>query len=152
MLPNTIATPMDGLAQQIETLLSTYPLYPHQAAFSSPHLRQRLCAQVLMQLLGSLPPQGCLNCPFMDTDDGSQPCWAREGFLDQPAQWNAVEPDENCAWAESAAAVLGEANREQVSLLIHRSIAELLRQHYDWINHVIPNEIEGDRAPSNWFG
>jgi hypothetical protein len=152
MLPNRIATPIDGLAQQIETILSTYPSYPHQAAFASSHLRQRLCAHVLTQLLGSLPPKSCLNCPFMDTDDGSQPCWAREGVFDQPDPWNTLELHENCVWTESAEVVLGEADRAQVSLLIHRSIADLLRQHYDWINHVIPNEIEGENTPSNWFG
>ncbi len=152
MLPNRIATPIDGLAQQIETILATYPLYPHQAAFASPHLRQRLCAQVLTQLLGSVPTQGCLHCPFVDNDGGGQPCWIEAGFLDQPIQWNAVDPDEAGRWAESADITLAEASSEQVSLLIHRSIVDLLRQHYDWINHVIPNEIEGDNTPNNWFG
>ncbi|MEN9224741.1 MAG: hypothetical protein Q6L60_14870 [Thermostichus sp. HHBFW_bins_43] len=149
MLPDRTATPIDGLAQQIETILATYPPYPHQAAFANPHLRQRLCAQVLMQLLGSIPTQSCFNCPFVDNDGSGKPCWTEAGFWDQPIP---VEPDEDGRWAESAEITLAEASPKQVSLLIHRSIAELLRQHYDWINHVIPNEIEGDHTPSNWFG
>lgn len=68
-----------------------------------------------------------------------------------PGVYTVVEDAEECLINHKSLCGALE-HREEIQNLIHQGIQRILKENQGWIDRHIPEELDSELTPSNWFG